>query len=82
MIVLRPEASTLLVEATRRGQLVVASDRPFNGMKVFCATADAVAWIDAHPELDLVDITVAQDSAWTSIVIAYWEVTGSARSRT
>ncbi len=83
MIVLRPDtASTLVAEATRRGQLVLARDGRYNGMKVLVTVADAMAWIDAHPEHELVDITVAQNGSWMSIVIAYWEVTGSARSRT
>lgn len=74
MIVLRSESvSVLLREATRTGQLVLSRDGRFDGMKVFCSEADAIAWIEAHPELELVDITVAQDGGWLSIVISYYQ---------
>ena len=74
MIVLRPDtASTLVAEAMRCGQLVLVRDGRYNGVKVFVAACDATAWIDAHPEHELVDITVAQNGAWISIVIAFYQ---------
>jgi hypothetical protein len=79
MVVLHQESAMLLVhEAMRRGQVVLSRDQRFDGMKVFCAETDATAWIDAHREHELVDITVVQNGGWISIVIAFRD---SARSR-
>ncbi len=57
----------------------------FNGVKVFSAATErpdgavdaaAAAWIAAHRELDVVDITIMRSSSGSShcvsVVIAYW----------
>jgi hypothetical protein len=72
-------ATNLVHEALHRGQLVLASNVRFDGVKVCCSEADAVAWIEANSELELVDITATQDGAWVAIVIAFRDC---ARSRT
>jgi hypothetical protein len=71
------------------------SDRRFNGVNVFSATGGghrdtigelAIAWIDQHPELELVDITFTQSISASLhcvvIVITYWQpIAGTLQAR-
>lgn len=70
----------------RRACLVVRPDLQINGIKVFSATMRAqreqlgesvTAWMTAHPELTIVDVTVVQssDAAFhcVTIVVGYRE---------
>lgn len=70
---------------THRGCIVVRPDLRINGVKVFSATMRAreqlgetvTAWITAHRELTIVDITVVQSSDaefhCVTIVVGYHE---------
>lgn len=74
-------------EGSRRGCVRTRPDLGFNGIKVFSATmriqreqlGEAVsAWIAAHPEVTVVDVTVVQSSDaefhCVTIVVGYWEL--------
>lgn len=79
-------ASQAVREATRLGQVQLRADRRFDGIKVFCATAQAqrerlgeaaTTWLEQHCEKELVDITVTQsmdaEHHCVAIVITYRE---------
>ena len=68
------------------GRLVVASDKPFNGVKVFSATMmgerdmlgeKITSWLRSNPKIEPVDAIVTQssDEAFhcVAITIFYWE---------
>jgi len=68
------------------GEVVVRTDRQFNGVKVFSATMFAererlgesvTAWLDARPHLKVTQMVVTQssDAAFHCIAITvfYWE---------
>ena len=68
----RSTASHVVHEALLRGELVLRSDRRFNGVKTFCTAEAAIAWIDQHDEVEIVDISAGT----LAIVIAYWQSSG------
>lgn len=72
--------------ARRPGQLVLRPDLEVTGIQVFSATMPAqranlgevvTAWIAAHPNIKIVDVTVTQSSDsdfhCLSITLTYWE---------
>jgi hypothetical protein len=72
----------LLLDAVRRGELVLRTGHAFDGVKVFSELVparslidSAAAWLVAHPELDLVEVTVLTSgegaAACTTIAIAF-----------
>ncbi len=65
----RPTASQAVREALRRGELVLQPERRFNGVKIFGTADDAIAWLDEHAELELVDITAGA----LAVVVTYWQ---------
>lgn len=65
----RPTAAHAVREALRWGELVLRPDGRFNGVKILCTAEDAIAWLDAHGELEIVDIAAGA----IAIVIVYWQ---------
>jgi hypothetical protein len=71
------------------GRLNVASDKPFNGVKVFSATMVAereklgeriTEWLQSHPRIQPIDafVTQSSDEAFhcLAITVFYWEDPG------
>jgi len=65
----RPNASHVVREAVRQGEVVLRRDRRFNGVKISCTAEQAIEWLDQHDELEIVDINAGA----IAVVITYWQ---------